>query len=347
MTNSTDYSRRIFLRALGISAAGLTLGGGAAWAQGQLAEQASLTEALRAAQSQLAAAQGSHQALDLSYTTLQGQLATLDTQLAAATSQNSQLAGALSTTQQEADALRAQLSEAQTQLADATSRLGRYRDLIGLYDQLEGLGLDALTQNGLSSAAAGIAGASGLVPVLRGGLETARGLLDEFERVLPDFHAGLSWLGEQVIQLKLGLYALEKAGRQLLADAAVGAAATFGGFIKFVLNALPFDIGEKVRATFSASQALIAQSAGLAGEADQRVFEKMARYVSGGPHSWQARLVAPLRQETLGSADALAAAVAQAEGAFQGQLQAPVQATLAQRAAVREQIAAYRATHQL
>src|ERR1041384_8690992 len=102
--------RRLLIQALGLSAAGLAVGGGAAWAMDRL-ETGSVSEATASnLQAQLQAAQAAQAALDLSNTTLQQQLTDLQNQLASATGQNAQLATALSTSQQETSATKTQLS---------------------------------------------------------------------------------------------------------------------------------------------------------------------------------------------------------------------------------------------
>ena len=347
MSEKLDYSRRLFLRAVGLSAAGVAVGAGAAWAYGQTTD----TEAARAAfaqlQSQLASVQLEKTTLEASYSTLNQQVTTLDAQLASATSQNAQLATALTSSQQESESLRTQLADLQSRLAGAEGKLGDYKNLIGLYDQLEGVGLDALAQSGLQTAASGLTSALGLLPLMQTGLQSARGLLDEFEKVLPDFHDGLTWLGDQVINLKLGLYAVEKAAQTTLTNAATGVVAVFGGFITFVLDYLPFDIGKQTRATFDSAQSLIMQTSSVTAQTDERVFNKMSRYVSGGPNSWQKKLATPLREEALAPAEKLVTAVNEAQKSFDTALAAPVQSALQQRAALRQKISEHRAAHGL
>lgn len=347
MTENTDFSRRIFLRALGLGAAGLAVGGGAAWAQSQLAEKDAAQAALESLQAQVAAAQAQSTTLDGMVSGLQTQVSTLDTQLAAATGQNVQLANALTTSQNEAQLLKDQVTALQAQLNSAQGKLQDYGGLLGLYEQLEAVGLDTLTQDGLKAAASGLAGALTVTPLVQSGVQVARNLLAEFENLLPDFNAALIWLNERVINLKLGLFSLEKAAKTTLVDAATGVVTVFGGFIKFVLDYLPFNIGEQTRATFSAAQTVFTHSVELTVSTDEKVFGKLSRYVGDGPQNWRKKLVTPLRDEALAPTEQLLAAVDNARTTFSTALEAPAQAALAQRAALREQIAAYRAQRQL
>ncbi|MCS6909903.1 MAG: hypothetical protein NZM11_04965 [Anaerolineales bacterium] len=347
MSDQADFSRRIFLRAVGMSVAGLALGGGAAWAYGQLSEKEAALAAAQQLQAQVADARLHNQSLDALITSLQGRVAQLDAELAAATSQNAQLANALTAAQQEALSAKTQLVEAQTKLKAAEARLAEFQDLIGLYEQLESVGLDTLAQDGLKLAAGGLATAMGVTPLVQSGVQTATSLLDEFEKLLPTFNAGLGWLSEQVIQLKLNLLTLERAAKTTLAEAATGVVAVFGGFIKFVLDYLPFNIGERTRAVFSVVQAVIVNTSDVASQIDAQLLEPLWRYVSGGPNSWEKQLVKPLREQTLLPASRLASAVEQAQATFDAALQTPLQAALQQRIQLKTKIAEHRARLQL
>lgn len=347
MSNQPDFSRRVFLRALGMGAAGLALGGGAAWAYGQLSEKEAALATVQQAQSQVTDAQKRNLSLDSVITSLQGQLTQLDAELAAATSQNAQLANAVTVAQQDTLTAKTQLTEAQARLQAAEARLAQYQGLIALYDQLESVGLDALAQDGLKSAAAGLTTALGVSPLVQSGVQTANSLLDDFEKLLPSFNSAFAWLSEQMIRLKLNLHVLEKAAKTTLAEAATGVVAVFGGFVKFVLDYLPFNIGEQSRAAFGAAQTVIVNSSDMAVQTDAKIFEPVWRYVSGGPNSWEKQLVKPLREQTLTPASQLASAVEQAQATFNAALHTPLQAALEQRAALKVRISEQRTLHQL
>lgn len=354
MSDKPEFSRRTFLRAIGMSTAGLALGGGAAWAYTQVLDQQAAEAALQQLTAQVSAAQQQSVSLDATVGALQGQITTLNAELAAATSQNAELANALASAQKTAmDAhthaaeTTNRLTAAEAKLTVAEAKLTQYQTLIGLFDQLEAIGLDGLTREGLSAAAAGLSQALGLSPLVQSGLKLANGLLDEFEKTLPDFTAGLAWLGERVVRLKASLLLLEKAAKVTVAQAATGVVAIFGGFIKFVMDYLPFDIGEQTRATFSAAQTLITHTAEVSTQAEAEVLSKMTRYVGDGPANWRRQLVTPLRTQAMPPADQLVTAVTTANAQFTQKLQTPVQAALDKRAALKTLIAEHRAKHQL
>jgi hypothetical protein len=336
----TIPSRRVALKALGLTAAGLAVGGGGAWLKSQLDQGARAEAAVQALQTQLAAASSANASLDVSAATLQSQVAQLQGQLNAAISQNAELAATLSTAQTESTDLRAQLDAASAQLA-------RYKELAGLYDLLEGVNLDLVAQTGLTAMAAGLAATLGGAAVLGDGLTAARDLLAKFEKTLPDFDAAMEWLGEQVVALKVGLFAIESAAQKTINKVITGLEQTFGGFAEFVLDHLPFNIGANVRKTLSATQDLLAGVLTLSDDLTDNVLGKISKYVGDGPQGWKTTLVKPLNEKALTPTEQMLASLKQADATFAASLRDPVTAALAQRTLIREQIAALRSAHKL
>jgi|GEM_PF-1113039 len=344
---SRSSRRRFLLQALGLSAAGLAVGGGAAWAVDSL-EAGSVSEvAVSNLQAQLEAAQAAQATLDLSNAALQKQLTDLQGQLASTTGQNAQLASALSTTQQEATDLKTQLATAQTQLSDTHLQLTKHQELTGLYDQLEGVDLDTVVTTGLVAMSTGLGAVSGLAPVLREGLALARTLLISFEQALPDFQEAMTWLGDQVLNLRLNLFAIENAAQRTVDQAISGLTEVFGEFANFVLDHLPFNIGGKVRETLSTIQQLLNGLTDMADGTDEKVLGRISKRVSDGPQSWKRTLVKPIREKTLSPIERMLIAITDAETTFTTDLNDPAQTALEQRTALKEKIADFRAANGL
>lgn len=343
-TNPEQHSsrRRFLLQALGLSAAGLAAGGGAAWAVDQL-EGGSVSElAVSNLQEQLEAAQAAQAALDLSNAALQTQLTALQGQLASATGQNAQLASALSITQQEATDIKTQLAAAQTQLSDSTTQLSKHQELASLYTQLEGVDLDTVVTTGLAAMSTGLGTLSGLAPVLHQGLVLARTLLISFEQALPDLQDAMTWLGDQVLNIRLNLYAIENAAQRTINQAVNGLTEVFGEFANFVLDNLPFNIGDKVRETLATLQSLLNGLVDMADGTDEKVLGRISRRVGDGPQGWKRTLVKPMRDKTLASVEQMLTAITEAETTFTTNLNDPAQAALKERTALKEKIVAFR-----
>ena len=337
--------RRFLIKTLGLGAVGLAAGGAAAWTKTELDGAATAGSSLAQLRLQLDSALAAKKSLESSYTALQGQAGQWQTQLTAANTQNAQLASSLQSTQQEAADLRTQLASLQAAFDNTSARLARTNELVGLYDQLEAAGLDGVVQNGLASFAGVLAGLVGPSHLLRGGVESARGLLSGFEAVLPDFRGAMAWLGDNVVKLKVGLWSVENSAQETVNSAAAGIAAAFAGFAGFIIDHLPFNIGDRVRATLSATLSVLANATSLADSAGDQVLLKISKHVDDGPQSWNKTLVAPLRDNTLAAADQVLTALNDTGGAYKASLETPAASAIEKRRVVREAIAAHRAAH--
>lgn len=337
--------RRFLLKTLGLGAAGLAAGGAAAWTKGQLDEAAISGASLADLKLQLDQITVAKDNLQLSYTTLQARTAELETQLAAASGQSAQLATALTTSQQEASDLRTQLAAVQGALDAANTRLARTQELVGLFDQLEGTGLDGVVEAGLGTVTGALAAIAGPAGLLRSGLEAGRGLLGSFEQQLPDLQSAMTWLGDRVVRLKVGLWSVESSAKETAAATAAGIAAVFGGFVGFVLDNLPFDIGKRVRATLTAVEGVLTGLLDLTDNAPEQVMLKVSQKVDDNPKGWKHTLVKPLRDNTFAPADEVLSALSSADASYAASLRDPAAGVLATRRSLREQIAAFRATH--
>jgi hypothetical protein len=339
--------RRLLLKALGLGAAGLAAGGAAAWTKGELDLAATAGAGIADTKRQLDTANAARAALALSYSTLQTQANDWQTQLSTATSQNAQLAGAVNAAQQEAGDLKSKLTSAQTALEAANERLARSKELISLYDQLDGVGLDNVVSSGLGVVDGALAGLAGPASLLRDGVNAAHGLLNSFEQVLPNFSGAMAWLGDQVVKIKVALWAVENSAQQTANSTLSGLTAVFGGFVGFVLDHLPFNIGANVRKTLSEVQTLLEGVTAMSDQAPDQVLLKISHYVDDGPQGWKQTMVAPLRDNTLAPAGQVLAAVTGASDAFKNNLHAPANAAIQQRQTLRDQIANFRVTHSI
>lgn len=351
--HTQQVRRRQALKLLGLSALGLTAGGGGAWAQQQLttsaAQQTSLTELqtqLNALTASYTALQQNHATLQTNAGALQTQATTLNAALNTATAQNNQLTINLASAQQTAQLLQAQVEELQTQLAAAHTRNAEQATLLGLFDQLDQLGIEAVLTGGLGVLLTQL---NQLLPagqLVKDANTAAHNLLTHFETNLLDLSAAMAWLGNKMVSLKVDLWLVEKTAQKVTNVALNGVLAVFGGFAGQVLNYLPFNIGDAVRQTFTATQGLLTTTVAVADDTNDQVMLKISPKVAG-PQGWPTTLVQPLRTQTLAAAEQLATTVNTAATTIQTDLVAPTQTVLAQRQALREQIATYRAAKQL
>jgi hypothetical protein len=274
-------------------------------------------------------------------------VAALQSQLAGAASQNAQLASALSAAQQEVTNFKAQLAAAQGDLQTTTDSLSRNRELVSLFDQLNAVNLDDVVQGGLAAAAGSLSGALALGPLVMQGVNAGRTLLASFEQTLPVFREAMTWLGDQVLNLRLGLYTIEATARKTIGAALNGLNTVFGGFISYVLDHLPFNLGANVKATLNATQTILAGLADVLDGTDQKVLGTISPLVSEGPLDLAKTLVEPLREQTLKPAEQIVSALDEANQAFKTSLESPARLALAQRAEIHSKIEAFRQVNRL
>jgi hypothetical protein len=339
--------RRLLLKALGLGAAGLAAGGAAAWVKGDLDDAAAAGLTLADTRQQLDQANAAKAALALSYATLQTQSSSLQTQLSSATTQNTQLANAVNAAQQQAADLKAKLDATTAALSAANDRLSQSKQLIDLYHQLDGVGLDNLVAAGLGAVSGALSSIAGPAGLLRAGVDAAHNLLTDFENTLPGFSDSMAWLGQQVVKTKVALWAVETAAQQAANSTLSGVTAVFGGFVGFVLDHLPFNIGANVRATLNEVQSLLTGVTDMANQAPDQVMLKITHYVDDTPQGWRQALITPLRAGTLTPADQVLIAVSGANDAFKTSLHDPATGALQQRQTIRQQIEQFRAANNL
>lgn len=336
--NSSENRRRLFLQAIGMGAAGLAVGGGASWLYGEMTGgKPAAGIPANAIQQTDTPAYDTGRVFDL-----QGQIAQLNNQVNAASGQNQQLNTLLKASEDENLRLKQQLSDLQGQLSVSEAKLTDANGVISLYDQLEAIGLDDVANNGLQTFAGALAATVGLLPATANGIANSRSLLDQLDAQMPDLKGGVSWLAERVLNLKVGLFSLETAAAALNGAAAGGVSAAFGGFAKYIVNYLPFDIGQKIRDAMSATQNLVDSNAALSSDVDQKVFEKLSPHFSDGPSNLKVKVLDPVRAEGLQAAGDLVNSVSQADASYQSTLAQPLKSAIDQRAALRQQLQAAR-----
>jgi len=186
-----------------------------------------------------------------------------------------------------------------------------------------------------------------LIPALQEGLVKARILLADFEQSLPDIQAAMNWVGEQVVILKLGLYAIEIAAQRTINELITGLEAVFGGFVKFILDHLPFGVGENVRQTLAVTQKLLVSLPDVADGLNEKVLGQISPRVNEGAKHWKRSLVEPIREKALSPTGELLHQLSETNAVFSNTLQTPVKTALEQRAELRKQIETFRQAHNL
>ena len=348
-------SRRDFLRdVLLYTGAGLAVGGAVAYgkdrllpgqpagpAAEQLAEGAIETVLVQAQQTgaELTALQQSLAAAEAALNELRPQLSAALTENAGLKNDLTATQGDLAAKQLEADGLRGQLAQAE-------ARIGQFRRLIELFEDLEAIPLDSSVVSGLAAAAIGFGGALGAVPLVTQGLALARSLFDGFENQFPIFQAGLDWLKGRLDGLQEGMGAVEMAAAKAI-DAFDPAASRLGELINYILDHLPFGIGRSLKATLAALDDLYRSLPDLILGANGQVVNVLDERFSGGEGGLGKTLLQPVRESAFAPAEQLAGQVETLHQTFIRDLHDPVVGALDRRTALRKDIQAYRAANQV
>jgi hypothetical protein len=347
--------RRSFLRSVLLYAgAGLTVGGAAAYARERW--DAGQAVAPVAEQAAGAAVEGFQLRVDDSaaelalvrdsLTAAQAALEELRPQLSAALAENASLKNSLAEAQnnllakqQEADGLLGQLGESQ-------ARIGSYQQLVGLFEQLDTESLDTAVVNGLAAAAVNFSGILGSVPIVLQGIAAGRGLLEAFERQFPAIRASLEWLRGRLEGLSAGMAVVENATEQAV-DRLDPAANRVAQLVDYILSHLPFGIGRNIRQALVALNDLYHSLPDLITGANTQVVGVLSEQFGEGKAGLGKAVFQPVRDGAFAPAEQLAGQVNTLHDSYVRDLHDPLVGVIDRRAAVRKQIADFRAAQGL
>ncbi len=315
-----DIGRRGFvLRLLAGGVAALALGGSAALIYDQQ----------RRRQPQVVILPNGSQIEAGDIATLVEQLDRLNAQVAALVAERDQLLGELAQANNDLAEMRAQLADAQA--------------LNDLWQQLDNVGLDVLVAGALAVLGPLVTGVANLAALLRSGLSTAQNAVDAFIRALPGPQEGIAWLKQQIVALAANLEWLGEQVQQAV-EPVEPLAQLIANFVLWVLNRLPFGIGAKAKAGLEAMRDVIANLPSLVEGVTNDVLDPLAEWFGADEErNLSGILLNPLQEKVFAPARDLLDRLTSFQTAYREQLVAPAEAALAERAAIREQIAALQA----
>ncbi len=276
--------------------------------------------------------------------------------LAAAQAENMRLQAALEAAQRDLASLtttnnsnRSATEDLSIQLADATEHIGVLSGLITLYEQLDEVDVSATVQNGLNSVADSIDELIDHTPTLSEGIALGHQALAEVEEHLPLLEDGRVWLEAQVNKLDTFYDSIEVILREVLE--------TVGSFLDLVENWfsglrkwLPFGIDEKAALVIKAISDLVAETPHTVSGLDTYIARPLDAWLireEGDKPRLQQKLIKPIREQVLTEAEAAINRAHHVKSSYHEQLALPVEATLINRTAIREQISKYRQLHQI
>jgi len=230
----------------------------------------------------------------------------------------------------------------------ADDEIARLQGLVGLYEKLERVGLDAILQTGMAAVGLLFGALETGVNGLKSGLEGVENVLLSVEETFPIIRAGIEWVEKGVSALADAIDALQTVlGR--VVDKVSPITDALGDFANFVLDHLPFGIGDKVRSALDSLSNLVGSIPELIEGINTHLLEPLRQdwFSSEDGKGLDDALLKPLVAHVFDPLEAHLGDLAGLIDAWQQKLVAPSQRALDERAMIREQIAQYKQDHDL
>jgi hypothetical protein len=240
--------------------------------------------------------------------------------------------------------------DTQADMAKATAddEIARLAGLVQLYEKLERVGLDAIIQTGMAAVGLLFGGLELGANGLKAGLEVVEAGLLSIEKAFPAVQTGIVWVEKGVSALADGIDALQATlGRAV--DKASPITEALGDFVTFVLDKLPFGIGDRVQSVLDSLSDLVSGIPELVEGINTHLLEPLRQdwFSTEEGKGLDDALLKPLAERVFDPLEAHLGDLAGLIDAWQQKLVAPSQQALEERAAIREQIAQYKKEHGL
>jgi len=322
-----DTSRRDFVLRLAVGgAAALALGGSAALLVSRQNQGGKQTEVILP--------YGSNPGSDnvpSNVAELVQRVADLEHDLAARSAERDQAVSDLNIANTKNQELQAQLDAAIAQLNDAKS-------LNGLWQALDDVGLDSITQGALTVLGGALTTVVQIMATVQSGLTVGQNALQTFLKAIPNPAAGIKWLQSQVTALSNDLDWLSDQVEQAV-QPVQPLAEQIAQFVLWVLERLPFGAGDRARAGLEAMQTVIGNLPDLISGINTSVLNPLASWFGDDKKkNLTGTLVDPLQTRVMTPTKDFAAKVSAFKTSYDQDFATPAQAALEQRAQIREQI---------
>ncbi len=339
MSDSTVSRRQFVQKAVILTGAGLAVGGAAALGKTVWDANQGPSPEVQTLQSQVNDSAAQIQALQQSLAAAEAELNKIRPEYAAVLAINGQLQNSLTSQQQETDS-------AKTALGEAQAKVDKLNQLVSMYDKVNNDGFDSLVKDGLTTAAAGFAGALGLLPLVTDGLKIVGGLLDGFELQIPNYRAGVSWLQKRMDDMTASIASVEKS----IVDALKTldpVTSTMTQLMNYILKWLPGNIGVGVKAALDAINFLYTSLPPVITGAHDQVIEMLSAPFADDDQGLKQTLVKPIREKSLTPTGKFTEQFQSANDTFTKNLHVPALVAIDQRASQLKEIADFRTANQI
>jgi hypothetical protein len=226
-------------------------------------------------------------------------------------------------------------------------QIAALQTLLTLYEMMDRVGLDRLIISAILAIGFSVEGLRGGATALRAGLDLISSLLDRFEAAAPRIIAGIQAAEEVVQTVNRQMQRLEELMGAVLQETAPFTE-TVDQFVQTLLGYLPFGIGDRIRNTIQGMGEVVGflpATARLLGE--QLLVPMRAWFPKEGDGDVRTALFTPTRTQVLDPARNMLDHVIHFAEQWNAELAHPLEEAVAQRHAVRLQIADYKREHNI
>jgi hypothetical protein len=222
--------------------------------------------------------------------------------------------------------------------------LGRMWGLVRLYDKLDEPQLDSVVAAGIAAIGAPLEALASAADVVKSGAQIAEDALIKFETAFPTLRAGITWLEGIVSDWAQRLHLLEDAiGRAL--DEVSPITQALGGFFDAILKLIPLGGGQRIKEVLDRINEIVVSLPLAVSEINVKLLTPLRDdWFSDQPNKGlKGGLIEPIITRLLDPLEALLGKVSDVIRSWEPELVAPTQSALDRRAAIRQEIAEYKA----
>jgi len=227
---------------------------------------------------------------------------------------------------------------------EAAARALKLKELLGLYEKLENIQLDAIVSAGMAAVGTLLKGVEAGSLALKAGLDAVEGLLLDFEGVFPTIRAGIEWTERVISTLADRLQALEDTLEGVV-EKAQPITESLGSFFDSVLDLLPFGYGDRIRAILDRLGDLVTNIPETVEGVNTNLLEPLRSdwFSEEAGKGLKASLVDPIVTRLLDPLEAFLGRLSELVGGWEEKLVKPVGEAISERDTIRTEIAQYKA----
>jgi uncharacterized phage infection (PIP) family protein YhgE len=259
------------------------------------------------------------------------------------------------------DGLTSGLASANARVAGMNESVERLRDeadlvgnrlqatvgLVSLYDRMDAVGLDDAVNSGLSAVASAIGRTAQAAHTLREGFAIAQNNINQLDQGFVVIDGGLARAERAVSTLSGLMQGLEDRLRAA-GEPVAPITDALGSFFTSLVGRIPFGVGERILETIERVQAVIGAIPESVENVNRDLIEPLrARFFPREGDNVTVRLLDPLTDLIFRPADRMLSNLANVGEVWQSALERPAREKIEQRAALREQIVAYRSQNDI